>query len=128
MSTPSPAGAVHAQQDLEPDRVRVRFCPSPTGTPHLGMVRTALYNWAHARHTGGRLVFRVEDTDAARDSEESYQKWAASRSFVSSHAQAGSAEQGAAPTPVSRSAQLLSFEVVQRVGKDNPSLGQSGSF
>ena len=52
--------------------VRVRFCPSPTGLPHVGMVRTALYNWAYARHTGGKLIFRVEDTDAARDSEESY--------------------------------------------------------
>jgi glutamyl-tRNA synthetase len=52
--------------------VRVRFCPSPTGTPHVGMVRTALFNWAHARHHGGTLVFRIEDTDAARDSEESY--------------------------------------------------------
>ncbi|GAB2545395.1 glutamate--tRNA ligase [Brachybacterium huguangmaarense] len=50
----------------------MRFCPSPTGTPHIGMVRTALYNWAHARHHGGKLVFRIEDTDAARDSEESY--------------------------------------------------------
>lgn len=52
--------------------VRVRFCPSPTGTPHVGMVRTALFNWAYARHTGGRLVFRIEDTDAQRDSEESF--------------------------------------------------------
>ena len=53
--------------------IRVRFCPSPTGTPHVGLVRTALFNWAHARHNGGKLVFRIEDTDAARDSEESYQ-------------------------------------------------------
>ena len=53
--------------------VRVRFCPSPTGTPHVGMVRPALFNWAYARHTGGKLIFRIEDTDAARDSEESYQ-------------------------------------------------------
>ncbi|MFI6773951.1 glutamate--tRNA ligase [Nocardia sp. NPDC050412] len=52
--------------------VRVRFCPSPTGTPHVGLVRTALFNWAYARHTGGKFVFRIEDTDAARDSEESY--------------------------------------------------------
>jgi glutamyl-tRNA synthetase len=51
---------------------RVRFCPSPTGTPHVGMVRTALFNWAYARHTGGTFVFRIEDTDAERDSEESY--------------------------------------------------------
>jgi glutamyl-tRNA synthetase len=52
--------------------VRVRFCPSPTGTPHVGLVRTALFNWAYARHTGGSFVFRIEDTDAARDSAESY--------------------------------------------------------
>ncbi|MGD1110220.1 MAG: glutamate--tRNA ligase [Mycobacterium sp.] len=55
-----------------PQTVRVRFCPSPTGTPHVGMVRTALFNWAYARHTGGTFVFRIEDTDAQRDTEESY--------------------------------------------------------
>ncbi|RRD52149.1 glutamate--tRNA ligase [Buchananella hordeovulneris] len=53
--------------------IRVRFCPSPTGTPHVGMVRTCLFNWAYARHTGGTFVFRIEDTDAARDSEESFE-------------------------------------------------------
>ncbi|MFV0426548.1 MAG: glutamate--tRNA ligase [Beutenbergiaceae bacterium] len=52
--------------------VRVRFCPSPTGTPHVGLIRTALFNWAYARHAGGTFVFRIEDTDAARDSEQSY--------------------------------------------------------
>ncbi|MCW4354558.1 glutamate--tRNA ligase [Hoyosella sp. YIM 151337] len=52
--------------------VRVRFCPSPTGTPHVGLIRTALFNWVFARHHGGTFVFRIEDTDAARDSEESY--------------------------------------------------------
>ncbi|MBM9468092.1 glutamate--tRNA ligase [Nakamurella leprariae] len=53
--------------------VRARFCPSPTGTPHVGLARTALFNWAFARHHHGTFVFRIEDTDAARDSEESYQ-------------------------------------------------------
>lgn len=53
--------------------VRVRFCPSPTGNPHVGMLRTALFNWAFARHCGGTFVFRIEDTDAERDSEQSYQ-------------------------------------------------------
>lgn len=52
--------------------VRVRFCPSPTGTPHVGLIRTCLFNWAYARHAGGVFVFRIEDTDAERDSEESY--------------------------------------------------------
>jgi glutamyl-tRNA synthetase len=54
--------------------VRVRFCPSPTGNPHVGLIRTCLFNWAHARHVGGTFVFRVEDTDAARDTEESYRQ------------------------------------------------------
>jgi len=52
--------------------VRVRFCPSPTGLPHVGLIRTALFNWGFARHHGGKLVFRIEDTDANRDSQESY--------------------------------------------------------
>jgi glutamyl-tRNA synthetase len=54
--------------------VRVRFCPSPTGTPHVGLIRTALFNWAYAKHTGGTMVFRIEDTDTARDSEESFRQ------------------------------------------------------
>lgn len=54
--------------------VRVRFCPSPTGNPHVGVVRTALFNWAFARHYGGTFVFRIEDTDSSRDSEESYEQ------------------------------------------------------
>jgi glutamyl-tRNA synthetase len=59
--------------DITPKDVRVRFCPSPTGNPHVGLIRSALYNWAFARHYGGTFVFRIEDTDAARDSEESYE-------------------------------------------------------
>ncbi|HEY0452372.1 glutamate--tRNA ligase [Actinophytocola sp.] len=55
-----------------PADVRARFSPSPTGTPHVGLIRTLLFNWAFARHHGGKLVFRIEDTDAARDTEDSY--------------------------------------------------------
>jgi len=55
-----------------PSQIRVRFCPSPTGTPHVGLIRTALFNWAHSRHHGGAFIFRIEDTDATRDSAESY--------------------------------------------------------
>lgn len=58
--------------DARASNVRVRFCPSPTGSPHVGLARTALFNWAFARHHGGTFVFRIEDTDAARDSQESY--------------------------------------------------------
>jgi glutamyl-tRNA synthetase len=52
--------------------VRVRFCPSPTGSPHVGFARTALYNWVFARHHGGTFVFRIEDTDRERSTQESY--------------------------------------------------------
>jgi len=50
--------------------VRVRFAPSPTGFLHIGGARTALFNWLYARHTGGKLILRIEDTDAARNSQE----------------------------------------------------------
>jgi len=46
--------------------VRLRFAPSPTGYPHLGNIRTALFNWLFARHHGGKLILRIEDTDVAR--------------------------------------------------------------
>jgi glutamyl-tRNA synthetase len=46
--------------------VRVRFAPSPTGYPHLGNIRTALFNWLFARHNGGIFILRIEDTDVAR--------------------------------------------------------------
>ncbi len=50
---------------------RVRFCPAPSGWLHVGGARTALYNWLHARQGGGAFVFRIEDTDAERATEES---------------------------------------------------------
>jgi glutamyl-tRNA synthetase len=50
---------------------RVRFCPAPSGWLHVGSVRAALYNFLHARHHGGRFVFRIEDTDASRATDDS---------------------------------------------------------
>ncbi len=50
--------------------VRTRFAPSPTGDLHVGNIRTALFDWAYARHTGGKLIFRVEDTDRERVTDE----------------------------------------------------------
>ncbi|WP_413452567.1 glutamate--tRNA ligase [Georgenia phoenicis] len=72
--TETSAAPAPADDGARSGAVRVRFCPSPTGTPHVGLIRTALFNWAYARHVGGTFVFRIEDTDAARDSEESYQQ------------------------------------------------------
>ena len=51
------------------DRVRIRYAPSPTGEPHVGNIRTAIFNWLFARHSGGSFVIRVEDTDQARSVE-----------------------------------------------------------
>ena len=51
--------------------VRVRFAPSPTGYLHIGSARTALFNYLYARHTGGKFLLRIEDTDLARSTEES---------------------------------------------------------
>jgi glutamyl-tRNA synthetase len=58
--------------DLAPADVRVRFPPSPTGFLHVGNARSALFNWAFARHYGGTLVLRIEDTDLARNTPEGY--------------------------------------------------------
>lgn len=58
--------------DLAPEQVRVRFPPSPTGFLHVGNARSALFNWAFARHYGGKLVLRIEDTDLARNTLEGY--------------------------------------------------------
>jgi len=54
--------------------MRVRFAPSPTGALHIGGARTALYNWLHARHTGGELVLRIEDTDRERSTPENVEQ------------------------------------------------------
>src|SRR5580765_1303270 len=51
-------------------KARVRFAPSPTGFLHIGGARTALFNWLYARHAGGTFILRIEDTDAARNTQE----------------------------------------------------------
>ena len=48
------------------EEIRVRYAPSPTGDPHVGNIRTALFNWLFARHSGGKFIVRIEDTDIAR--------------------------------------------------------------
>lgn len=54
--------------------MRTRFAPSPTGDLHVGNIRTALFDWAYARHTGGKLIFRIEDTDRERVTDEYIQR------------------------------------------------------
>jgi glutamyl-tRNA synthetase len=51
-------------------KVITRFAPSPTGYLHIGSARTALFNWLYARHTGGKFLLRIEDTDRARSTDE----------------------------------------------------------
>jgi glutamyl-tRNA synthetase len=57
-----------------PTETRVRFAPSPTGYLHIGSARTALFNWLFARHTGGKFLLRIEDTDLERSTPESVQQ------------------------------------------------------
>ena len=57
---------LEAELVMAENKVRVRFAPSPTGYPHLGNIRTALFNWVFARHTHGVFILRIEDTDVAR--------------------------------------------------------------
>ena len=56
------------------ENIRVRFAPSPTGDLHVGNIRTALFDWAFARHTGGKFIFRIEDTDKDRVTDEYIQR------------------------------------------------------
>ena len=53
--------------------IRVRFAPSPTGKVHIGNIRAAIYNWLYARHTGGKFLLRIEDTDLERSTPEAIQ-------------------------------------------------------
>jgi len=59
-------GMPEAESVKTVSKVRVRFAPSPTGYPHVGNIRTALFNWLFARHNGGIFILRIEDTDVAR--------------------------------------------------------------
>ncbi len=54
--------------------MRVRFAPSPTGALHIGGARTALFNWLQARHTGGEMLLRIEDTDTERNTPENVEQ------------------------------------------------------
>src|SRR5947199_10006105 len=53
--------------------IRVRFAPSPTGFLHVGSARTFIFNWLYARHNGGTMVLRIDDTDVERNTEQSLQ-------------------------------------------------------
>ncbi|HKO37026.1 MAG TPA: glutamate--tRNA ligase [Solirubrobacterales bacterium] len=83
------------------DNPRLRFAPSPTGALHIGGARTALYNWLAARHEGGELVLRIEDTDRERSTEENVEqildamRWLELDWDVGPVSQAGRAEQHA---------------------------------
>jgi glutamyl-tRNA synthetase len=66
--------SVTAQPDHPDPSMRVRFAPSPTGALHIGGARTALFNWLLARHAGGKLVLRIEDTDRERSTPENVEQ------------------------------------------------------
>src|SRR3954452_5142043 len=69
-----PAVETCAPTNMTSDNPRFRFAPSPTGALHIGGARTALYNWLAARHEGGELVLRIEDTDRERSTAENVEQ------------------------------------------------------
>lgn len=69
-----PWAAVETCAAVPDSSPRFRFAPSPTGALHIGGARTALYNWLAARHSGGELVLRIEDTDRERSTEENVEQ------------------------------------------------------
>src|SRR6202049_243731 len=69
-----PAGETCAPISMRTEIMRVRFAPSPTGALHIGGARTALFNWLLARHEGGELVLRIEDTDRERSTPENVEQ------------------------------------------------------
>src|ERR1035437_10073343 len=69
--------------------VRVRFAPSPSGDLHVGIARTALFNWLYAKKEGGKLLFRVEDTDSDRSDDASIASIAESLEWLGLHADEG---------------------------------------
>src|SRR3954447_10513667 len=69
-----PAVETCAPINMPSDNSRLRFAPSPTGALHIGGARTALYNWLEARHEGGELVLRIEDTDRERSTAENVEQ------------------------------------------------------
>src|SRR5712692_7461256 len=73
MMRPPSQAVVKARRSLDTSAamsIRVRFAPSPTGYLHVGGARTALFNWLYARHTGGKFLLRIEDTDKQRSTDE----------------------------------------------------------
>jgi glutamyl-tRNA synthetase len=78
LDQPSGRGNMRADQHLmntvNTESVRVRFAPSPTGALHIGGARTALYNWLVARHSGGSMILRIEDTDRERSTPENVEQ------------------------------------------------------
>src|SRR3981081_2589306 len=65
---------MHSPSDQPERQMRLRFAPSPTGALHIGGARTALFNWLLARHHGGELVLRIEDTDRERSTPENVEQ------------------------------------------------------
>ncbi len=93
------------------ERVRVRYAPSPTGAPHVGNIRTALFNWLFARHTGGTFILRIEDTDQARSVEGALDAIFASLEWLGLDWDEGP-KVGGPHTPYIQSARLLLYQDV----------------
>src|ERR1700749_1175452 len=70
---PGAAASSGSPSSMSDRPVVTRIAPSPTGAMHIGTARTALFNWLYARHTGGKFLLRIEDTDRERSTAEAVQ-------------------------------------------------------
>src|SRR5271157_5787756 len=62
---------MHESISSSSSQPRVRFAPSPTGFLHIGSARTFIFNWLYARHHGGTMILRIDDTDVERNTQSS---------------------------------------------------------
>ena len=83
-----------------------RFAPSPTGVLHIGGARTALFNWLFAKHSGGKMLLRIEDTDRARSTPEATEAILKGRTFTSTSRQ--TATRGGTSTESATAERVLS--------------------
>ena len=91
------------------ERIRVRYAPSPTGDPHVGNIRTALFNWLYARHTGGSFILRIEDTDQTRSVEGAIDAILESLEWLGLHWDEGP-KVGGSHAPYVQSSRLLLYQ------------------
>lgn len=105
--------------------VRVRFAPSPTGQVHIGNIRTAIFNWLFARHSGGKFLLRIEDTDRERSTPEAVETVLQSLAWLGmDHDEAPMYQSSRTDAHLAAAEKLLSMGMAYREDKGNTGKGE----